>query len=105
MVITNAYLYTDLHDPQGMGVGGGQPFTHAEIYTDAALDPAIADEELHENWQNIDFLVVDATMLKQLRDDRQFALLNRALHHAIQRASFGSSTDGTQIQVYQVIPG
>jgi len=102
VVITNSYLYTDLHDPQGLGVGGGQPFAHAEIYWEAALDPAIADGELHENWQSIDFLVVDGMMLKEFRDDRQYALLNRALHHAILRASFGSSADGTLIQVYQV---
>jgi len=102
VVITNSYLYTDLHDPQGMGVGGGQPFAHAEVYWEAARDPAIADGELHENWQSIDFLVVDVTMLKEFRDDRQYALLNRALHHAIWRVSFGSSTDGTLIQVYQV---
>lgn len=103
VVITNSYLYTDLHDPQGMGVGGGQPFAHAEIYSEAALDPAIANGELHENWQSINFLVVDVTMLKEFRDDRQYALLSRALHHAILRVSFGSGTAGTLIQVYQVL--
>ncbi len=105
VVIINSYLYADLHDLQGLGVEGGQPFTHAEIYSEAALDPAIADQELHGNWQNIDFLAVDSTMLKQFRDDEHYAILNRALHHAILRVSFGSSTDGTLIQVYEVIHG
>lgn len=103
VVITNSYLYTDLHDPQGLGVGGGEPFAHAQIYSDAVLDPVIADEQLHENWQKIDFLVVDASMLKQIRDNRQYRLLNEALNHAILKSTFGSNRDGTQIMIYQVI--
>ena len=103
VIITNSYMYADLLDPQGMAVGGGTPFTKAQIYTNAALDPAIAQGQLNENWQSISFLVVDTSMLKDLRTDRRFILLNEALHHATLRTSFGSSQDGTQIQIYQVI--
>lgn len=103
VIITNSYMYADLLDPQGMAVGGGTPFTRAQMYTSAALDPAIAQGQLNERWQNIDFLVVDAGMLKEIRTDRRFALLNEALHHATLRVSFGSSQNGTQIQIYQVI--
>jgi cellulose synthase/poly-beta-1,6-N-acetylglucosamine synthase-like glycosyltransferase len=104
VIITGSYLYPDLVDPQGMAVSGGTPFTKAQIYTDAALDPAIAQKQLKEQWQNIDFLVVDAGMLEEIRTDRRFTLLNEALHHATLQVSFGSSQDGTQIQIYQVIP-
>jgi 4-amino-4-deoxy-L-arabinose transferase-like glycosyltransferase len=103
VIITNSYMYADLLDPQGMAVAGGTPFTKAQIYTNAALDPAIAQGQLNENWQSISFLVVDPGMLKDLRTDRRFILLNEALHHATLRTSFGSSQDGTQIQIYQVI--
>jgi hypothetical protein len=103
VVITNSYMYADLLDPQGMAVGGGTPFTKAQIYTNAALDPAIAEGQLNDNWQSISFLVVDTSMLKDLRTDRRFILLNEALHHATLRTSFGSSQEGTQIQIYQVI--
>jgi cellulose synthase/poly-beta-1,6-N-acetylglucosamine synthase-like glycosyltransferase len=103
VIITNSYMYADLLDPQGMAVGGGTPFTKAQIYTNAALDPAIAEGKLSEQWQKIDFLVVDAGMLKEIRTDRRFLLLNEALHHATLRASFGSSQDGTQILIYEVI--
>jgi hypothetical protein len=58
---------------------------------------------LHENWQNIGFLVIDTSMFKDIRTDQRFILLNEALHHATLRVSFGSSQDGTQIQIYQVI--
>jgi len=103
VVITNSYLYVDLHDPQGLGVGGGQPFTQAQIYTDAVLDPVIANGELNQNWQKIDFLVLDASMLKQIRDDRQYRILNEALNHAILKSTFGSASKGTQLLIYQVI--
>ena len=96
-------MYADLLDPQGMAVGGGAPFTKAQIYTNAALDPAIAQVQLNEHWQSIGFLVVDTSMLKDLRTDRRFVFLNEALHHATLRMSFGSGQDGTQIQIYQVI--
>jgi hypothetical protein len=104
VIITGSYMYADLVDSQGMTIGSGTPFTKAQIYTDAALDPAIAQTLLKGQWQNIDFLVVDAAMLKQIRTDRRFTLLNEALHHATLRVSFGSSEDGTQLQIYQVIP-
>ncbi|HLW02942.1 MAG TPA: glycosyltransferase [Ktedonobacterales bacterium] len=103
VIITNSYMYADLLDPQGMAVGGGTPFTRAQVYINAALDPAIAQGQLNDQWQHIDFLVVDAAMLKEIRTDRRFVLLNEALHHATLRVSFGSSQDGTQILVYQVI--
>jgi glycosyltransferase XagB len=103
VIITNSYMYADLLDPQGMAVGGATPFTKAQIYTNAALDPAIAQGQLNEDWQSISFLVVDPSMLKDIRTDRHFILLNEALHHATLRTSFGSSQDGTQIQIYQVI--
>ncbi len=103
VIITNSYMYADLLDPQGMAVGGGTPFTKAQIYTNAALDPAIAQGQLKEHWQNIDFLVVDSAMLKDIRTDRHFILLDEALHHAVLRMSFGSNKNGLQIQIYQVI--
>ncbi len=46
VIITSSYMYTDLLDPQGMAVGGGTPFTKAQMYTNAALDPAIAQKQL-----------------------------------------------------------
>lgn len=103
VVITNSYMFADFQDPQGEAVGGGQPFTHAQIFTDAVFDPAISFNELHQNWENIDFLVLDNSMLKTIRVDRRFNLLNEALHHGLLRETFGSTADGSQIQIYQVI--
>jgi hypothetical protein len=103
VVITDSYLYTDLRDPQGMAVGGGEPFTHAQIYSDAALDPQVATGELKGDWRQIDFLVVDSSMLSIIQSDQRYFLLDQALHHAVLRVNFGSSTAGTLIEIYQVI--
>src|SRR5258708_1740601 len=81
VIITSSYMYVDLLDAQGMAVSGGKPFTKAQMYTNAALDPPIAQKRLNEQEQSIDFLVVDAGMLKEIRTDRRFTLLNEALHH------------------------
>jgi hypothetical protein len=102
-VITNSYMFSDLREPGGMGVGNGKPFSHAQIYTSVPLDPDVLYKELKGNWQNINFLVVDASMLKDIRANQQYALLNQALHHGVLKAQFGSSSNGSQIQIYQVI--
>jgi hypothetical protein len=103
VVITNSYMYSDLHEPGGMGVGNGKPFAHAHIYVNAVQDPAVYYKELNGNWQSINFLVVDSSMLDEIKANQQYALLNQALHHGIVRAQFGSDKDGTQVQIYQVI--
>lgn len=103
-IITNSYFYADLQDPSGKGVSNGKPFVHAQIYSEAALDPQIANVEWQGKWQKINFLVIDASMLKDIRDNKQYILLNEALHHAVLRMEFGSSKDGTHLQIYQVIP-
>lgn len=106
VVITDSMLYTDLHEPGGESVGNGTSFTNAYIYWDAAGDPAIYNGALHENWNAIDYLVVDAQMLSDMQSlNRSMLLLNRTLHHAILIATFQTS-NGSQneaIQVYQVI--
>lgn len=103
VVITNSYLYTDLHDPEGIGTNDVHSFTHAQIYTEAALDPTIAVGELKQDWRTIDFLVVDSSILQTIQLDKRYSLLNEALQHAVLRAEFGSSTNGTLVEIYQVI--
>ncbi|MBV9232294.1 MAG: glycosyltransferase family 39 protein [Chloroflexi bacterium] len=103
VVIINPYMYSDLHEPEGKGVGSGASFVHAQIYTNAALDPAIYNKELKGDWRNINYLAIDALMQKEISTGQQYVLLNRALHHAILKATFGSIRDGTQIRIFQVM--
>jgi len=102
-IVTNSYLFTDLREPGGMGVGSGKPFSNAQIYSNASMDPAVYASEWKGNWQNINYIVVDPTMQHDIQSSTNYSILNEALHHGILQAQFGSSQDGTLIQVYQVI--
>ncbi len=103
VIIAPSYLYSDLREQGGSGVGGSAPFPNAYIYSDVVSGSQITNEQLKGDWQNIDYLAVDASMLRDIRDGGQYALLNQALHHAILRVSYGSDKDGTQMQIYQVM--
>ena len=102
-IVTDSYLYSDLREPGGMAVGNTSPFSHAQIYSSASLDPAIYAGQWKGNWQNINYIVVDAAMQQNIQSNTNYALLNEALHHSVLQAQFGSSQDGTLIQVYQII--
>lgn len=103
VIIAPSYLYSDLREQGGSGVGGSAPFPNAYIYSDVVSGSQITNEQLKGDWQNMDYLAVDASMLRDIRDGGQYALLNQALHHAILRVSYGSDKDGTQMQIYQVM--
>ncbi|MDQ2886214.1 MAG: glycosyltransferase family 39 protein [Chloroflexota bacterium] len=102
-IVTNSELFTDLREPGGMGVGDTKPFSHAQIYSSASMDPTVYASQWKGNWQNINYIVVDPTMQQDIQSNPNYALLNEALHHGILQAQFGSSQDGTLIQIYQVI--
>ena len=102
-IVTNSYLFSDLRERGGMGVGDAEPFSHAQIYSGASLDPTVYATEWKGNWQNINYIVVDSTMQQEIQSNPDYALLNEALHHGIVQAQFGTSEDGTLIQVYQIL--
>ena len=101
VIIAPSYMYSDLRD-QGSS-SNGVSFPNTYIYTDITSDSQITNGQLKENWQNIDFLVVDASMLNDIRGGGQYELLDEAFHHATLRATYGAANDGTQIKIYQVI--
>jgi 4-amino-4-deoxy-L-arabinose transferase-like glycosyltransferase len=103
VIIAPSYMYSDLREQGGSGVGGSAPFPNTYIYSDVVSDSQITNEQLKGDWQKINYLVVDASMRNDIRDGGQYALLDEALHHAILRVSYGSDKDGTQIQIYQVL--
>lgn len=101
VIIAPSYMYGDLRD-QGSS-SNGVSFFNTYIYTDITSDSKITNGQLKENWQNIGFLVVDANMLNDIRNGGQFELLDEAIHHGTLRVSYGTTKDGSQIQIYQII--
>ena len=99
VIIAPSYLYSDLRE-QG---GDSAAFPNTYIYSDVVSDSQITNEQLKGNWQNINFLVVDGSMLNEIKNGVQYELLDEAIHHGILRVTFGSANDGTQIHIYQVI--
>lgn len=98
-------LYLDLHLSGGLGVGSGPPFLHAEVYWEVATDPAVRDRVLHDDWNAIDYLVVDNQMRNDMANNAgQFALLTQALAHTTLLVSFRARDrlHTTTLWIYQV---
>jgi 4-amino-4-deoxy-L-arabinose transferase-like glycosyltransferase len=103
MIVINSNLYTDLHEPEGAGVGNGATYPHAEVYWNAALDPALHDTLLGGQWDSIDYIVADSEMLHDIETyGGGMDLIKAALAHAILRVEF-KGDDNELIQIYQVI--
>ncbi len=102
VMITNSYLYSDLHEASNQGGA----FPQAQLYWNAALDPAVRGGLLHDDWNKIDYIVVDAEMLNEINTPGgPMLLLDRALHHAILRVTYQTNNNNPDdsIQIYQVI--
>jgi 4-amino-4-deoxy-L-arabinose transferase-like glycosyltransferase len=102
VVITNSYLYTDLHTASDLSAS----FPNTQIYLNAALDPVIHGRLLHDDWNKIDYIVVDAQMRSEINTPGgPLLLLDRALHHAILRVTYQTNdhNPNTTLQIYQVL--
>lgn len=101
-MIVNSDLYADLHEP------GGSParsFVHSQLYWNAIYDPDVRYTILHDDWRSIDYLVVDSSMMQEIRTHPStMLLLDRALHHAtlVQQFQANNGDPLATIQIYQV---
>ena len=98
VVIINSDLYADLHD--------GKVYPQAHLYWNAAFDPEIHDVLLHDDWNKIDYIVVDQHLLHDIRTlGTPMLLLDQALHHAVLRQEFRAVNGDQQtvVQIYQVV--
>lgn len=104
-IVINSYLYMDLREPGGMGVGNGAPFPYAHIYFNVATDPELYDKILQNNWDRIDYIVADSEMFNDIDNSgTEFQIIKDALAHSQLRAQF-SATDHNQqlvLSIYQV---
>ncbi len=104
-VVINSYLYMDLRQPGGQGVGDGATFPHAEVYFNAATDPELHDKILQGNWDRIDYIVADSEMLSDINSfGGPMNIIKDALNHSVERAEFRADEQNAQIviRIYEV---
>ncbi|HEU5228936.1 MAG TPA: hypothetical protein VFU49_14055, partial [Ktedonobacteraceae bacterium] len=104
-VVINSYLYMDLREPGGLGVGNGAPFPYAHIYFNVATDPELYSKILQNNWDRIDYIVADSEMLDDINSSgTQFQIIKDALAHAQLQAQFSAADHDQQLvlSIYQV---
>jgi hypothetical protein len=106
VLVINSYFYTDLHEEGGAGVSNGTIYPYAHIYWNVAYDPELHDGLLKGDWNRIDYIVTDISMLFDIKDrGGKMAIIGDALNHAVLRADFQAQVHDQHIdiQIYQVI--
>jgi hypothetical protein len=85
-IVIDPYMWTDLHDISNEP--GGYKLAHS--YWQVALDPAIREGVLHEDWRNIDYVVETPEFM---RDNQRFSLplVQEALVHSTVVVSFDTT--------------
>ena len=103
VITMSSNLYVDLHEPGNEGVGDEAPYPYAQVYWFVALDPALHDTLLRGNWDRIDYIVVDAEMLNDIKTyGGGMEFINTALNHSVLRVEF-KGDNNEFIRIYQVL--
>jgi hypothetical protein len=101
-VVVNSTLFTDLHEPQGEGVGDGAIYPYAHEYLSVATDPELHDRFLQKNWDRIDYIVANMEMLQVIQNyGGGMNLIKTALAHTVLRVEL--KRDNEFMRVYEVI--
>ena len=102
-IVINSYLYMDLRQPDGQGVGDGATYPLAHVYFNVATDPELPTAILHDNWDRNDYINLDSEMQLNIQQDpKTFKIIADALApgHSIKRTEFRSSD--VVITIYEV---
>ena len=106
VIVINSYLYMDLREPGGQGVGDGPTYPYAHVYFNIAYDPELYSGLLQGNPDRIDYIVADSEMLNDIKTfGGPMLLIDKALNHSVLRAQFRADDHDSQIviSIYQVI--
>lgn len=94
-IITRDDLWTDLRDP-GFG---GPAFPHLYSHWKVAGDPAVYDKVFHNDWRNVDYLIMSPGLKGIFASTGDNVALN-AINHAHKVA--GWSHEGVSVEVWKV---
>lgn len=89
VIVANHYAWVDLRAGGGYATGDGVPFDHVEMYWQVAADPAIKDALLHNDWNNIDYVLVDSDVTTDAQNFHMDIIL-QAIQHARVAKSFAN---------------
>lgn len=104
-IVINSYLFMELREPGGTGVGDGATYPYAHVYQNVASDPAISSNLLGGNSDRIDYIIADSGMLTDINHDKvMYGILDKALQSSIVRATFSTPDENNNIviTVYEV---
>lgn len=98
-VVANHYFYLDLRSTGGMGAPTGASFENVQMYWNVATDKAVLNGVLHDNWNNIDYVIEDSDMLVD-RKNYDMTIINQAIAHSTVAAKFQNTL--FWVTIYQV---
>jgi endo-1,4-beta-D-glucanase Y len=99
VILTGDDLWTDLREPGFGGNAEAPGFANVQSYTKVAGDPAIRTALLHDDWQNVDYLVVTPGLEQSLVDSGNNVALQALQHaHVVQTWE----TDGSRLELWKV---
>jgi 4-amino-4-deoxy-L-arabinose transferase-like glycosyltransferase len=104
-IVINSYLYMDLREPGGAGVGTAATYPLAHVYFNVATDPELHDKILNGNWDRIDYIVADSEMLSDIEHiGGPFSIIETARAHSVERAVFSADDQDSKlvIRIYEV---
>ena len=106
LLVINSYFYTDLHEEGGEGVGNGAIYPYAHIYWNVAYDPELHSGLLKNDWNRIDYIVTDPSMLNDIRSrGGAMSIIDQALNNSVLRVEYQAQDrdQHVDIRIYQVI--
>jgi len=93
-IVMDDDIWVDLHDAQ-------PSYTVAHSHWKAASDPAVRDNVFHQNWQNIDYIVMSNQMLQAMQQNGPGEdYIIEALNHATR--IWDLKRGNVELSVYQV---
>jgi hypothetical protein len=86
-IVADPYNWVDMRAQGGVATTYGATFDHMDPYWNVATDPAIYDKILHNDWNNIDYVIADSDLIIDTRAN-DLTLIQAALDHSIPLKTF-----------------
>ncbi len=86
-IVADPYNWVDMRASGGIATSYGATFVHMDPYWEVATDPALHTKVLHDDWNNIDYVIADSDVIIDARASH-LTLIQAALAHSIPIKTF-----------------